>query len=249
MIRLKRPPVPAGHAARATKGTIDLWKEWKSKGETPKSKSSIYAHAEVKTAFRITAQNNKCAYCETLNPRSHDVIEHFRPKSGWQQKRGDKLRFPAYFWLAYEWSNLLFACDVCNDAAHKGNLFPLAKPASRATDSSPDVSTEVPLLINPFDCDPEAHIEWNRDIPRPRNRSRMGRTSIEVFGLASDGLLMDQRRGYLIMLTDIVSGIEKLPTDDSTRENLRLKMLDCLADSAPWAAMVRANLETRILAL
>lgn len=248
MIRLKRPSVTAGHTARSTKGTAALWILWNTAKATPKAKPSIYAHAEVKSAFR-TAQNQKCAYCESLNPRSHDAIEHFRPKNGWQQKRGAKLQQPVYFWLAYEWNNLLFSCDICNDAAHKGNLFPLANPAFRATDSNPDVSSEVPLLINPFDCKPEDHIEWNRDIPRPRNRSKKGQTSIDIFGLARDGILMDERRNYLILVADIVAVIEKLPKDDSTRESLRLKMVDCLADSAPWSAMVRANLDSRIHAL
>ncbi len=248
MIRLTRPAIPAGHAVRAFNGTKKLWEEWNATGITPKAKSSIYAHPSVKKTLR-NAQHNKCAYCETLNTTSHDVVEHFRPKNGWQQKRGDTLNKPAYFWLSYEWENLLFACDVCNDAAHKGNLFPLANPSQRADATNPDVVDEKPLLINPYTVDPNRYIEWNRDIPRPRNKSRMGRKSIEVFGLDQDGLLMDQRRLYLIKVRDILDAAKAMPSDKSERRALVTLLRDCLKNSAPWAAMIRANFKDRIEAL
>ena len=248
MIRLTRPDVPAGHAVRASKGTKKLWEEWNNTGVTPKAKSSIYAHPSVKEALK-NAQHHKCAYCETLNPTSHDVVEHFRPKNGWQQKRGDALGKPAYFWLSYEWENLLFACDVCNDAAHKGNLFPLAIPSARADAANPDVANEKPLLINPYIVDPDRHIEWSKDIPRPRNKSRMGRKSIEVFGLDHDGLMMDKRRQYLNEIELSIKLANALSAHDSLRKELVINLHDCLKDSAPWAAMIRANFKDRILAL
>lgn len=248
MIHLTRPSIPSGHATRASRGTKKLWDEWNTTGTTPDAKPGIYAHPEVKTVLRET-QHNKCAYCESLNPTSHDVVEHFRPKNGWQQKRGDSLSKPAYFWLSYEWDNLLFACDRCNDAAHKGNLFPLANPSQRADAENPDVANEKPLLINPYTVDPNRHIEWNRDIPRPRNRSKRGSKSIEVFGLDHDGLLAEERRTYLEKVTRFVSLVESYSPDNSTRKAVRQDLIDCLEDSAPWAAMVRANLAERIRAL
>ena len=248
MIRLTRPAIPSGHSVRAFKGTNKLWDEWNTTGITPEAKSSIYSHPSVKKAL-MTAQHNKCAYCETLNPTSHDVVEHFRPKNGWQQKRGNLLSKPAYFWLGYEWENLLFACDRCNDAAHKGNLFPLANPSQRADAANPDVANEKPLLINPYTVDPDQHIEWNRDIPRPRNKSRRGSKSIEVFGLDHDGLMMDQRRQYLKNVGNILALVEASPADNPKRLVVVPQLLDCLKDSAPWAAMVRSNLEGRIRAL
>ncbi len=248
MIRLKRPTIPSGHAVRASKGTKKLWDEWNSTGVTPELKSSIYAHSGVKQALR-TAQHNKCAYCETLNPTSHDVVEHFRPKNGWQEKRGEPLGKPAYFWLGYEWENLLFACDRCNDAAHKGNLFPLANPSQRADAANPDVADEKPLLINPYIVDPDRHIEWNRDIPRPHNNSKRGSKSIEVFGLDHDGLLMDQRRQYLNEVEDILSFVEASPLGNPKRPAIVQQLLDWLKDSEPWAAMIRSNFESRIRAL
>jgi uncharacterized protein (TIGR02646 family) len=64
--------------------------------------------------------HNKCAFCETpIMPfdyhsdsgeiRMRFTVDHFRPKV-------------YYYWLAYEWSNLLPLCKICNN--DKGDKFP-----------------------------------------------------------------------------------------------------------------------------
>ena len=248
MIQLHRPPIPAPLAATAPAAAKALWAAWK-KGEKLEIKASIYAHAAVKTTLR-EAQRDKCAYCETLNPTSHDVVEHFRPKNGWRQRRGDPLRYPEYFWLAYDWENLLFACDRCNDAGHKQNLFPLRNPSRRATAASHDIKREQPLLLNPYDNkDPEKHIEWSRDVPRPRNRSRMGRATIETFRLAEDSLLLRSRRRYLDDTEKYLALAEGLPAGDPRRKAVRPVFREYLGPTRPWSAMIRGNLEPRIRAL
>jgi len=245
MIRLSFSAIPSGHANRASVGTQKLWDEWKNSGFIPKANPAIYAHPDVKKALR-KAQHNKCAYCETINPTSHDVVEHFRPKNGWQQERGDKLGKPAYFWLSYDWENLLFACDRCNDAAHKANLFPLSNPRQRADAISPDVRREKPLLINPYNTDPNRHIEWNKDIPRLRGKSRRGKTSIEVFGLDHDDLLGDQRRAYFKEIEDLIELVESYSPHNAVRQAVTQRLTMCLEDAAPWAAMIRSNFSKRI---
>ena len=248
MIQLHRPPIPAPLAAAAPAATKALWAAWK-KDEKLEIKASIYAHAAVKTTLR-EAQRDKCAYCETLNPTSHDVVEHFRPKNGWRQRRGDPLRYPEYFWLAYDWENLLFACDRCNDAGHKQNLFPLRNPSRRATAASYDIKREQPLLLNPYDNkDPEKHIEWSRDVPRPRRGSRIGRTTIETFGLAQDSLLLRKRERYLNDTEKFLAAIEELPMGHPKRDAVRPVFQERLSPTGEWSAMVRANLGPRILAL
>ena len=58
---------------------------------------------------------------------------------------------PGYFWLAYVWENLFFACQLCNQT-FKQNLFPLANPTKRrARSHMDDLSAEEPLLIHPAD--------------------------------------------------------------------------------------------------
>lgn len=75
--------------------------------------------------------HQKCAFCETRltehSPNSPNsfTIEHFRPK-------GNGL----YYWLAYEWTNLLPACRDCNQ--HKNDSFQLPNRQEKA---------KVPIII------------------------------------------------------------------------------------------------------
>lgn len=74
-----------------------------------KPKRTIYARKAIKTQLR-TDQHRKCAYCETkFTHSSPGDVEHYRPKAGYQQAVTEPLRGPGYYWLGYEWSNLLFA--------------------------------------------------------------------------------------------------------------------------------------------
>jgi hypothetical protein len=62
--------------------------------------------------------NKKCAYCEE---RIKTYIEHYRPKGSVQGSRHG-----GYYWLCYEWSNLLPACHECNKfGGGKGTQFPV----------------------------------------------------------------------------------------------------------------------------
>jgi hypothetical protein len=91
---------------------------------------AIYGDVAVKAAL-VAAQHKKCCFCESIVGTDGDV-EHFRPKAACRQTSGDALTRPGYYWLAYDWSNLLLACGPCNQR-HKGNLFPLADPSRRVT--------------------------------------------------------------------------------------------------------------------
>lgn len=247
MIRLHRPAKPQVLADKATTETDILMAAFNS-GKPIVVKQAIYGHQEVKESLK-RAQHNKCAYCETLDIRSHWVVEHYRPKSGWRQNKPDKLQQPEYFWLAYDWNNLLFACDICNDAGHKQNLFPLADPSKRATAANPDTSLELPLLINPYENDPSVDIEWHRWVPVPRNGSIRGRVTIDAFGLDRDVDLMDKRTDYYQLLDLLVAAAERITPLEPIRIALRDTLQANLRDEAPYAAMIRENFGARIAAL
>ena len=94
---------------------------------------NIYGHNTVKSKL-LNLQSQKCCYCESKvgkGKQSSGDIEHFRPKKYSQQKEKGKKEFPGYYWLAYEWDNLYFSCEICN-RVHKRNLFPLADPDTRS---------------------------------------------------------------------------------------------------------------------
>jgi hypothetical protein len=75
----------------------------------------------------------KCAYCEaSTSVVAHGDVEHFRPKS-------------IYWWLAYDFDNYLFACQICNQI-YKKDFFPVTPvtrrllhpemPATRPSDAA-----------------------------------------------------------------------------------------------------------------
>ncbi|MDP5201231.1 hypothetical protein [Flavobacterium sp. DG2-3] len=62
--------------------------------------------------------HNKCAYCERLCKAD---VEHYRPK---KKVSGDD-KHEGYYWLCYEWTNLLPSCVKCNRDGGKHNYFPI----------------------------------------------------------------------------------------------------------------------------
>ena len=68
----------------------------------------------------------KCAYCETDSSAGAPFqIDHFRPK---KQVKGVSGHL-GYYWLGYEWSNLLLSCARCNNK--KSNKFPIQRASER----------------------------------------------------------------------------------------------------------------------
>ena len=84
----------------------------------------------------------RCAYCES--PLEFDRYlgdaEHYRPKGSVTWKKdltspkvkarcnlpdGSEIDHPGYFWLAYDWWNLVPACSACNSGAGKVDQFPV----------------------------------------------------------------------------------------------------------------------------
>ena len=76
--------------------------------------NKIYGDATVKSQL-IKEQHDKCCFCEAkFSDNSYGDVEHYRPKKAYK-KRGEKtLTYPGYYWLAYNWYNLLYSCEKCN---------------------------------------------------------------------------------------------------------------------------------------
>lgn len=157
--------------------------------------SSLYRHPDVKAQLK-SDQNGKCAYCERKFNGDYGAVEHYRPKGGWQQESGERLNKPGYYWLAYEWSNLLYSCSECN-TSYKQNLFPLEDPMTRDIVNR-DVSREEPLLLNPSTENPGQHIGFHKEMVVPRiingMPSEKGQKTIELLGLNSRLELKQARR-------------------------------------------------------
>ena len=154
---------------------------------------AIYADESVKRDL-LLMQHEKCAFCEAkpLHVSDGDV-EHFRPKGAVRQDAADPLRRPGYYWLAYEWENLLFACERCN-RRHKRSYFPLTDPARRAQSPRDDVATESPVFIDPSSEDPRPHISFRQHVPIAVGASARGEQTISALGLRRPELNADRER-------------------------------------------------------
>ena len=128
-------------------------------------KDTIYKAIDVRTQL-CEDQHYKCAYCESRITKMYNDVEHYRPKS-------------IYYWLGYDWNNLLYACDLCN-RTFKNNSFPLKDEAKKVTTPG-NLSGEEPLIINPADEDPANHIKFNRHIMV--GITDKGNKTIELFHL------------------------------------------------------------------
>lgn len=69
----------------------------------------------------VVLYHGKCAYCETDTRAGAPMqVEHYRPKA---KVTEDNLH-EGYYWIGYEWSNLLLSCSKCNNK--KRNHFPVS---------------------------------------------------------------------------------------------------------------------------
>ncbi|GAB3024823.1 HNH endonuclease family protein [Spirosoma pulveris] len=220
-------------------------------------KSTIYGDESVKQQL-ISEQHGKCCFCEAdFTANGYGDVEHFRPKAGFTKTRDEKLVRPGYYWLAYDWDNLFFSCQICNQRFKK-NYFPLSDETKRAMNHTFNYLDESPLLIHPSVDNPEDHITFNRHVPVAKNKR--GELSIAGFGIERD-TLNRVREAYLqnVKLNIAFAGVDLNMITDLEREqyshimqqpwpvleDLILKAKEFVrvaADSTkPFAAMVRAN--------
>jgi uncharacterized protein (TIGR02646 family) len=203
---------------------------------------SIYGDAKVKKAL-IDAQHGKCCFCERKIGSEGDV-EHFRPKASFCQGEGMPPERPGYYWLAYEWDNLLLACPICNQRFKK-SLFPLINPTKRAKSHKDDVTQEQPLFINPAEMDPAGYIGFRQEYAYPIDDNPRAEATIKDLGLTRENL-NEERRDHLsqlVYLRKVLDQEEKLSGSGEGRHLLkeaRAFLSSAVLDTAKFAAMARA---------
>lgn len=201
-------------------------------------KKSIFSHKTVKLAL-LEAQHCKCCFCE----RRIEIgdVEHYRCKGAVLQKVGEPKLLPGYFWLAYDWENLLFCCEKCN-RSFKRIFFPLANPADRAISPHHDLSAEKPLLIHPAVENPEDFIEYVADVPRAKAANERGLATIQITGIDRPFLAEDRFRHYQMAKSIFEAAqLPGLPAAQKLEfERLLQKMV---GDDAPFASMVRCAMQ------
>lgn len=130
-------------------------------------KDEIRSRVEDKLAL---SYYNKCAYCERITKAD---VEHYRPKKGVNEDS----KHDGYYWLCYEWTNLIPACVKCNRDGGKHNQFPilgnrLYSPIfllNQELDLDENRITSIPLdkekpfLLHPEKDNPEDFFEFEID--------------------------------------------------------------------------------------
>lgn len=161
-------------------------------------KSKVYRDGTLKELE--TLYHHKCGYCETDTTAGAPMqVEHYRPKAEVTKEKEHE----GYYWIAYEWSNLLLSCSRCNNK--KRNQFPITgirvtsptlNPDGMPDDdsrlaTSPLFQNEKPLLLHPeidqvedfFIFKPDGTIEALNADPRASK-------TIEICGLNRNELVI-----------------------------------------------------------
>lgn len=111
---------------------------------------------DVKEILKSASQG-KCWYCESLEIRSDNAVDHFRPKNAVAECPGHE----GYWWLAFKWENYRFCCTFCNSrridqmtgqGGGKVDHFPLKDELHRAKTPNDNLDDEEPMLLDP--CSP-----------------------------------------------------------------------------------------------
>ena len=251
MIRIKKPKkAPAVLRDQGQTATLQLCQEQDIDPDAFKSwkfNSKVYGAKSVKAALR-KAQHDKCAFCESkITHIAYGDVEHFRPKAGYRQRPEDPLEQPGYYWLAYDWTNLLFCCQICNQR-HKRNHFPLIDEAERARSHHDDIKKERPLFIHPAEENPHRFLEFNEEYLRAIDGNQRGTVTVDVLGLNRE-LIAERRREALALLLNMIDCRKllaiALTKDPDARLANQMAAIDRVlreraSDSGEYAAMVRA---------
>ena len=196
-------PFEESRAVDATEKVIRGFEDWlKSDRQKPLRLSFNDAvWRDLKNWLRTNVFYRRCAYCERLISGAKGDAEHYRPKGAvkrWDANSEDLVEpscrivdpvteaeitmgHPGYFWLAYDWRNLVLACGLCNSGIGKNERFDIqnadyvvllkledAEVAAMSEDIRPRPSKswpgyyypspaeldglEKPLLLNPLNC-------------------------------------------------------------------------------------------------
>ena len=145
----------------------------------------------------VIAYKHKCAYCERVCKAD---IEHYRPKKGVKEDK----KHNGYYWLCYEWTNLIPACITCNREGAKHTQFPLVDPKKRIYDPPPLLSSgklnlknfkaynnflknENPKLLHPEIDNPKNFFKFDLDYSIDKESGEKRLNGIRIIGIDTLG--------------------------------------------------------------
>lgn len=201
--------------------------------------TGIYRHNDVLTVLS-SIYNNKCAFCESDTTAGAPMqVEHYRPKAKITGIAGQS----GYYWLGYEWTNLLLACSSCNNK--KRNNFPidplgkrvLIHPVSNGTinilESRADSKTlldEKPLLINPeLEPDTRSYFVFSPNgIISGLNAKAIN--TIKYCGLNRPYLVIKRKQLYDELFNKFMKHFKKLKDKSIQKNEINGLLIDTIED-------------------
>ena len=252
----------------------DEWRKWRDdcdsardrlleaceNGQAP-SFTELYKHPRMRPFYKSLqgAFHGKCAYCETMVVGFPGDIDHYRPKGAVSDETGktakirapdgSEMDHPGYYWLAYEWTNLVLSCSTCNRYLRspmtgrrigKWTCFPVRGfRASRMGEES----RERPLLLNPVYDDPADHLEVD-ETGIMIAKSARGQMCITIFGLNDQESLVNERARCVKHTVNLLALIRyRASSADGQADDLRelfLQLREIEDGRVPYSAAGRA---------
>ena len=187
--------------------------------------------------------HNKCAYCERQEYKPD--VEHYRPKKSVDPPQENN---HGYYWLCYEWSNLLPSCSQCNRRPGKHNKFPVLNSRvttpplrtngilfySRCVANHSFLLTENPGLLHPEIDQPEnflqMHSDWDGRLAPSDAPNGRGFHTISTCDLNRGNLKIARRK----IIEDVINDLRKyfflFRRSYITKENLKQALIIELTD-------------------
>jgi hypothetical protein len=213
-------------------------------------------------AYLSGMSHGKCWYSEAREAVSRYQVDHFRPHG--RSKQAAKQYSEGYSWLAFDIENFRLAGVLCNtvnqefseDSVGKGDWFPLADPARRATLQNRDTVQETPVLLDPTDPDDPYKLWFDEDgnvapdSEMPAEQRAAVEEAITCLGLRQSRL-NERRRAVLRRATRTAMRFKdasRVPVgartvrDTANLHEARGELLAMSAPSAEFAAAVRCLL-------
>ncbi len=163
--------------------------------------------------------HGKCAYCDRrLTTQLEGDVEHIRPKNRVCDEHGTQIRsarypdrdHPGYWWLAYDWENLVISCKECN-TRFKRDKFPV-----EGSHAESEGETDIGLLINHHEENPMDHFAINVTTGELVPLTQKGRVSAHVLSLNREQL-RDERVFEFNKAQAVLAVAVNQSVDDNTR--------------------------------
>lgn len=238
MVRLKRGPAPLGlSGAEAKRALAAAGEHFRSDTRAARQRSydfeaaGLFAEATVVGELgRIAAE--RCMFCS--RPAGEALQPHrFRPPQDAVAGDGSTSR-RHYWWLAYEWQNVYLACSDCHFA--QGSKFPVANKRVRVGAKNRLNERERPLLVDPFEDDPEEIFVY-LDSGEVVATDGRGQVTIETFDLNRPALRGERQSVFSGMRGEIREA--SLLLDRGSYEMFMTKLFDLYSPEPPFAALRR----------